>query len=159
MKPNQQLRSIVMTENMPIKSLYDYEFMYESEDGGSSLTEEGIRVLREFADEGCFEVIIKDDHLVLFSLIPESGERLRIGVRLDEEEIGRINLYHVAGATAEVLKSVGELFALATVFRNIATLIDQKAMIRQYPSAEEFFADHVVPQIRPVFEEGAEEEE
>jgi hypothetical protein len=133
-----------MTEEMKEKSILDYGFEQEEYEP-TGLTELGLRILQEFVAGRYIEVAIEEDDMVLSAMFWEGSSG-------DLIELGRVNLYHAVGFTADRLADLKDEKALsdmATLFRNIATLIDQTAMTVRYPNSGEFFASHVVPQIAP----------
>jgi len=113
------------------------------------LTEKGLMALRAFVGGGYVLARIEDDDLLLYTVFDHPN-----GVG-EVVELGRINLYHVAGHSAQDLEA-DWLNALATLFRNIATLIEGEAMVDRHPGAKGFYRTTSAPQI---FRRGDDEPE
>jgi hypothetical protein len=113
------------------------------------LSEKGLMALRAFVGGGHVQIRIEDDDLLLYTVFdyPDGYS--------EDVELGRINLYHVAGYSAQDFE-VDQLNALATLFRNIATLLEGEAMVDRYPGAKGFYQTTSAPQF---FRRGDEETE
>ena len=107
------------------------------------MTEKGVTVLRELVGGGYVQVEIRDDQLVLYAYLdtPEGNS--------DCIELGRINLYHVVGYAAQNMDHE-QLDAFATLFRNIATLIESDAIYSRHQNATGFNHTTFLPLVRRV---------
>jgi hypothetical protein len=146
-----------MTEEPTDKSLLDYGFEH-GEDEIDRLTELGLSILRQFVEGRHIEAKVEGNDLVLYTVFTEGG----VGGDVD---LGRINLYHVAGYTADHLADCAEgkaLSDMASLFHNIGTLIDQYAIPLKHPAAYGFNEASTAPQIGPYEEQddaGQEDED
>ena len=90
-------------------------------DGVEFLTEHGLSILRQIADNGAFEVRLEGEDLVLYTVYyyeDRSGEDI---------ELGKISLYHAAGYTAGIVEDAldlsldekrASLFEIAGIMKN-----------------------------------------
>ena len=95
-----------------------------------------------FVGGGYVQAWIEDDDPLLYTVFDYPD-----GVS-ENAELVRINLYHVAGYSAQDLKA-DRLNALATLFRNIATLIEGEEVVDRHPGAKGFSWATTAPQIIP----------
>jgi hypothetical protein len=120
--------------------------------GDDGLTEKGLMALRAFFGSGYILAGIEGNDLVLYAdFVHPNGDG-------DDIELGRINLYHVAGYSAQDLDD-NQFNVLATLFRNIATLIEGEAIVDRHPGAEGFSLTTTSPQIFPRDDDEPEHDE
>jgi hypothetical protein len=130
---------------MPTEDLIYDDTLFSDE----GLSEKGLMALRAFVAGGYVQARIEDDDLLLYTIHDyPNGDS-------EDIELGRINLYHVVGFTAQDWEA-DQLNTLATLFRNIATLIEVEAMVDRHPAAEGFSWTTSAPQF---FRRGDDESE